>query len=541
MAWQKEALVLASTLVVYTLSSSDVVVTSSQGKLRGRSNAVFGNPVETFLGVPYALPPVGNRRFRKPVPLTTWDGVYDATVPKQSCMQPVQSGRFEAPVPFSEDCLYLNVWTPSTSDSLRRPVLVWFYGGLYMVGSAYVDIYNATVLAAFNDLVVVSCDFRSSMYGFFESGDAEEGPGNVGLWDQRLVLVWIRDNIAAFGGDPDQVTLFGVSSGSMLAHAHVLSPLSRGLFRRVYLMSGTLNINVHSDSATDSVYKGNQVAAIVGCATPFQDLTTHTRRVLDCLRNVTADRIDAATVIAMLPGLVFFMPTFRSEFIPMLPSAASEAGAFSPVDAVVSVTSNEGSFAFVNQFDQRLLDPCLSDIDMETLQAEVEQLLRMWVKEKVLPFAQGYVATAAPGNKIALRDKAVDFLGKHNAYCQSRFFAEDHSKFAINVYAQVFAHRSKKSTLPEWVAASHMDDVPYTFGIPFLEPDKYTDEDRNFSAVLMKSLAAFAENGVPKIPELQYWPPFSATSPNFAWLQPGNYSLLKDFLGTTCDLWRNFL
>ncbi|XP_050035422.2 acetylcholinesterase-like [Dermacentor andersoni] len=495
MAWQKEALVLASTLVAYTLSSPDVVVTTSQGKLRGRSNVVFGNPVETFLGIPYALPPVGNRRFRKPVPLTTWDGIYDATVPKQSCMQPLPSGSFAANVPFSEDCLYLNVWTPRTSDSLRRPVLMWFYAGMYMVGSAYVDIYNATVLAASNDLVVVSCDFRSSMYGFFDSGDDEKGPGNVGLWDQRLVLMWIRDNIAVFGGDPDRVTLFGASSGSMLVHAHVLSPQSRGLFRRVYLMSGTLNVNVHADSTSESIHKGNKVAAIVGCATPFQDLTTHTRRVLDCLRNVTADRIDTATVIAMLPGLVFFMPTFRSEFMPMLPSAASDAGQFSPVDAVVSVTSNEGSFAFVNQFDKRLLDPSLSDIDMETLQAEVEELLRMWIKEKVLPLAQSYVATAVPGNKVALRDKAVDFLGMHNAYCQSRFFAEKHSMLATNVYAQVFAHRSKKSTLPEWVAASHMDDVPYTFGIPFLEPDKYTDEDRHFSAVLMKSLAAFAKNG----------------------------------------------
>ncbi|KAL3220530.1 hypothetical protein MRX96_029807 [Rhipicephalus microplus] len=180
-----------------------------------------------------------------------------------------------------------------------------------------------------------------------------------------------------------------------MAHAHVLSPLSRGLFRRVFLMSGTLCTDTLSDSVTESIIKGNEVARIVGCADSFQDLTTHTQRVLDCLRKVDAWPLIRATAAAMVPKFLFFMPTFKSEFLPLLTSDASAAGAFAPVDALVSVVSNEGTFPFVYQTDNRLLDPDLKDISTEYMRAACEDLLNSWTKDKIVPLGHCLLGSCA--------------------------------------------------------------------------------------------------------------------------------------------------
>ncbi|XP_077561748.1 acetylcholinesterase-like [Haemaphysalis longicornis] len=521
-------------------ASEDVIVTVSQGQLRGRFSTIFGHPINSFTGIPYAEPPVGKRRFLKPEPLNAWSGVYDATESKDSCMQTRRSKNLPIPVPLSEDCLYLSLWTPSTSDSERRAVLVWFYGGIYEVGSMYESMYNATILSALNNVVVVTCDYRMSTFGFFDASD-DGSPGNVGLWDQLLVLEWVRDNIAVFGGDSERVTLFGVSSGAMLVHAHVLSSQTKGLFRRVYLMSGTLTTDSQVDSVTESIAKGNKVAVNAYCSNPYQDLTTHTKRVLDCLRNVTASDMASITANTTLPKFFLFMPTYKTEFIPWLPSEASEAGAFPPVDAVVSVTANEGSFPFIFQPDDRLLDPDLERLSMDTLRAAIKSLFRGWLKDKYYPLAVKYLDNAIPEDKVSLRATACDYFGKQNTYCSSRFFVEKHSQAEAKVYAQVFAHRSKKSPLPEWMGVPHMEDVVYTFGIPFIEEGNYTDEDRNFSRQLMKSLVSFAETGEPQVPGGLPWPQFSLENPYFMWLQPGNYGLVNDYYGTACDGWRKFL
>ncbi|KAH7951794.1 hypothetical protein HPB52_012995 [Rhipicephalus sanguineus] len=364
-----------------------------------------------FIGIPYANPPVGNLRFRKPEPKAPWSGVYDATFPKTSCIQPQMPAVFPIPVDLSEDCLYLNVWTPSTTDGRKRPVFVWLFGGIYIAGSAYQDMYNATVLSAFNDLIVVSFDYRQSIYGFLDTGTTE-GPGNLALWDQRLVLEWVRSNIAVFGGDPETVTLSGVSSGSMMAHAHVMSPLSSGLFKRVFLMSGTLFTDTTSDSVTESIVKGSAVARIVGSANSFQDLTTHTERVLDCLREREAWQLDVGTVAVMLPKFLFFMPTFKSEYLPFLTSVASASGAFTPVSALVSVVSNEGTFPFIYQTDYRLLDQDIKDVSPDYMRIACENLLNTWTKDKVVPLGVAYIERAPPEDKLAVREATCDFFGR---------------------------------------------------------------------------------------------------------------------------------
>ncbi|KAH6930385.1 hypothetical protein HPB50_013170 [Hyalomma asiaticum] len=472
---------------------STVTVSTTKGRVRGYTDAFLHKQVEVFLGVPYAKPPVGELRFGKPQLPDSWDGIYEATSVKDSCMQARVPWVFHIPTPLSEDCLYLNVWTPNATQGTNLPVLVWFYGGIFKIGSAYETRYNAIALSALNDVVVVSCNFRLSIFGYL---DAETIPGNVGLWDQLLVLQWVQENILSFGGDPNLVTAFGQSSGAMAIHDILVSPYSSGLFRRIFLMSGTQNTDTDIDSVCQSTSKGNAAAKALGCADIFKDLENHPEVVIDCLKERSAAEVSEASENVTAPKLLAFLPTFATKFLPLLPSVAIEEGQFRPVDALVSVAANEGAFAYVMQPDRELLWGDLRDYDQSELKDTLyNDILSSWLKDSVLPLAEMYLNVASPADNAQLRQAVADVIGNHYFYCPSRFFAEMHTAAGGNVYPFVFGHRSKKSDLPEWVRNTHMDDVPYVLGIPFVEQGNYTEEDREFSAFMMRTVVSFAREG----------------------------------------------
>lgn len=528
-------------LVSSALAAHPDVVPTKGGDVRGKLQDVLGKHVQVFLGIPYASPPVGNLRFLRPQPPSSWGGVYNATSVKDSCMQPRVPWVFYIPTALSEDCLYLNVWTPNASLALDLPVFVWFHGGIFKLGSSYETRYNGAALAALNDVVVVSGNFRSGMYGFFDAND-KHSPGNMALWDQVFIMRWVQRNIENFGGNPELVTLFGESSGAMDIHLHLMSPFSVGLFRRVFLMSGTESIQGGMNSVYESIGTGNKVSTVLGCADAFQDLTIHTERVLKCLRNSPADDIVNATDEATAPKLLAFFPTFKTEFVPYLPSDSMKKGLFQPVDAMISVITNEGAFAYLMQPDEKLLQDDLSGYEQDVFTSEVQNVLNGWLKDNIFHLAMEELDNCTLCDRAALRQASADFMGKHYYYCPTRFFSEAYSAHGGTLYGLFFGHRSKKSTLPNWMYNTHMEDIPYYFGIPFLEAENYTDEDREVSAYVMKALATFGLDGKPTPPDGQQWPAFTSNRPNFLWLQPQNYTLVKDFYGgTACDLWRNFL
>ncbi|XP_070394219.1 acetylcholinesterase-1-like [Dermacentor albipictus] len=520
------ALVLPS-----SYATSSVVVSTADGFLRGLSQTVLGKDIQVFLGIPYAKPPVEELRFQKPQPLSPRDGVYDATGAKNSCIQSPYPKIFDIPMKLSEDCLYLNVWTPLASERLKLPVLVWLHGGMFTAGSAYEARYNGSALAALNDVAVVSCNFRLSVFGFLDANHTE-APGNLGLWDQLFVLQWVRRNIHAFGGDPHAVTLFGESSGARMTHAHVLSPHSRDLFHRVFLMSTAMSHDTCVDTVAQSIAKGNVLSKAVGCGS--FDLATNTSQALECLRRREAEEICTATQLT-------FRPTLETEFLPFLPSVASENEYFSTVDAMVSVTANEGPFVFLVLRDDEVVKDDLSTVGGDLLKASVDSLMRTFFKDSFRAVATDYMKAIPADNKTALRQMVAGLMGDCFFNCPTRLFAEKYSAKGRKVYAVVFAHRSRKSQLPEWFGATHLQEVQFVFGIPFLGPANYTDEDREYSVYAMKSLTSFARTGVPVLPDGTEWPEFSLQHGDFIWLQPGNYTMAKNFVATSCDLWRTLL
>jgi para-nitrobenzyl esterase len=224
-------------------------VQTTYGKLRGEAR---GGHL-AFLGVPYALPPVGELRFQAPQKPAAWSGVRDAIAFSCSAPQdPLAAPGFKAEGPESEDCLYLNVYTPK-ADGARRPVLFWIHGGGFSHGSGAQPSYNGGPLAERGDVVVVSINYRLGALGYLYLGDhggARWGAAaNAGQLDQIAALRWVHDNIASFGGDPEQVTIFGESAGAVAVCTLLAMPEARGLFSKAIAQSGTANRLGNTDTA----------------------------------------------------------------------------------------------------------------------------------------------------------------------------------------------------------------------------------------------------------------------------------------------------
>ena len=230
---------IAAALLTPAVGVAAPVVGVATGKLEGVADA----GVESFKGIPFAAPPVGELRWRAPQPAAAWNGVRSAKAFGHDCMQQPFAGD-DAPLTTTpaEDCLYLNVWRPAGAQGKKLPVLVWIYGGGFINGGSSPDIYQGTPFAR-DGIVYVSFNYRVGRFGFFgfpelSRQDADRGLlGNYGYMDQLAALKWVQANIAAFGGDPAQVTVFGESAGGGSVNFLLTSPLSQGLFARAVVQS----------------------------------------------------------------------------------------------------------------------------------------------------------------------------------------------------------------------------------------------------------------------------------------------------------------
>ncbi|XP_029142170.1 cholinesterase-like [Protobothrops mucrosquamatus] len=237
-------LLLLFPLASSSASNGDTVVTTSSGPIKGKQFLAGSGSVTAYLGIPYAEHPLGKLRFQKPLPHQPWTQTLEATSFGNSCLQFIfrdvpEAETFTPKTPLSEDCLSLNIWVPHPQRPSPVPVLVWIHGGGYFMGSSSLDIYNGASLAATENVIVVSINYRLGALGFLYLPEA--APGNLGLWDQQLALKWIKENAAAFGGDPFPKGIFGESAGGSSVNFHLLAPKSQDLFAQAVIQSGTAN------------------------------------------------------------------------------------------------------------------------------------------------------------------------------------------------------------------------------------------------------------------------------------------------------------
>src|SRR5271155_5473452 len=236
-----EALLLVIVPATSAIALAQSPTTSTES---GAISGIRESGLHIYKGVPFAAPPVGDLRWRPPAPVTPWTGTRKAEAFAPACMQTGVSMPGETPPSVSEDCLYLNIWTPAKTAQERLPVIVWIYGGGYINGSASMPLYWGDQLAQ-KSVIVVTIAYRLGPLGFLAHpeltrGSPHHSSGNYGLMDQMAALEWIQKDIAAFGGDPKNVTIAGQSSGSMSVSMLMASPLAKGLFQRAIGESGGL-------------------------------------------------------------------------------------------------------------------------------------------------------------------------------------------------------------------------------------------------------------------------------------------------------------
>ena len=281
----------------------DVVAHTKLGDILGDVRRVPGaGQILTFRKIPFAIPPVDKLRFRKPVPYGSWNGVLNGQTFGPSCMQ--DSSSLSPSLPnkdMSENCLHLNIYVPhQLSSNSDKSVMVWVHGGGYTMGQSFA--YNGTELALRGDVIVVTINYRLGPFGFLRT-DSKVSPGNYGLWDQNMAFQWVHDNIEAFGGNPNSVTIFGESAGGGSVSFQSLYPGNQGLFQRVIAQSGVATSWILRVDNTTAEAAALNMSTALGCN------SSNTTEIVECLRVLSAKSF----ISVAIPGAS--MPVVDDDFV----------------------------------------------------------------------------------------------------------------------------------------------------------------------------------------------------------------------------------
>ncbi|XP_060525638.1 juvenile hormone esterase-like [Cylas formicarius] len=312
---------------------ADLVVDIPDGRVRGHEIKTESSSMYAFQGIPYGRPPVGKLRFQAPLPSEPWEGMLEANRTGASCIVQVQ---FEGDPDIgeqSEDCLFLNVYTPAREISEKLPVLFWIYGGAFVGGCATYDYYGPDDLVN-QDVITVTVNYRIGFYGFLSTED-KAILGNAGLKDQLLALKWARKNIEFFGGDPEKITIFGESAGGISVGAHILNRKSTGLFRAAICQSGCSLETVLQVNARQNVYN---LAKIIDPTISEGNTTVEVRDFLQSLSTEVLN--EAGTKLGVQLGAVVEVKDedayITEPTVPLL-----ESGDFNQVPLIIGTVSEE--------------------------------------------------------------------------------------------------------------------------------------------------------------------------------------------------------
>ncbi|KAJ3182754.1 hypothetical protein HDU87_008093 [Geranomyces variabilis] len=326
------------------------IVTTTSGAVRGtvRSPGLF-----IWRGIPYAAPPVGPLRFKAPQPVKPWDGVLDTTRFGADAIRSVLGDIKMSVMPESEDCLFLNVWSSGLKGP-ARPVMVYIHGGAYIDGSGSIPLYNGRHLAQRGDVVVVTINYRLGALGYLYMPSIPSMDSNLGLRDQVFALEWVRDNIAAFGGDPDNVTIFGESAGGNAVTTLLAVPSARGLFARAIAQSPTVTHVWPAElgAAISAEFCAALVAAAAKAKYPTTTTTTASDDVETVLREISAVDIGPfygshfRAVAASRPGWSGFSPVVDGTFLPMDPLDATRAGLTADIPLLLGTNRDEAALFY---------------------------------------------------------------------------------------------------------------------------------------------------------------------------------------------------
>jgi para-nitrobenzyl esterase len=477
--------VLSSQVSMAYVPPALVRVEIPQGTLEGES---LGE-VLAFRGIPYATPPVGNLRFQPPQPAHPWTGVRSALDMGPSCPQLIDDDPTENnDQVMAEDCLSLNVWTPKV-DARKRPVMVWIHGGAFVVGSSRNTYYDGAHLAARGDVVVVSLNYRLGAWGFLSLegfGGRYARSANIGLQDQVAALQWVHNNIAKFGGDPANVTLFGESAGASSVGALLSMPVAKGLFARAILESGVPSKRP-VEARERSARLAREFLKQAGVSTPDGLATKTMRNLLDAQQHIFDDHSDLGTFVPWVDGTV----------LQEQPFAVVASGRGNRVPILIGTTAEE--MRYFSTAEDLGLERKPKSLLMQQLEAaagpHAQQVFDTY--QRLYPNWGDMVVQIA--SDAVMRFPSIELAEQASAYQP--------------VYMYLFTYRSN-STYKNFGSA-HAMEVPFVFGlVDQPEVIVFTGRDPRRHALadaVMDRWLAFARTGNPTVTPGPPWKPYDKT------------------------------
>ena len=480
------------------MTGTGPLVKVSAGALRGLD--VGG--VHVFRAVPYASAPVGTLRFRPPVKCEPWDGIREATefgaiAPQYPTPLETMQGRMD--LPQNEDCLTLNVWAPPASDDAGRPVMVWIHGGAYMNGTGASDWFDGTSFAATHGVVLVTINYRLNVFGYLHLAgiaDGEEGAGNCGLLDQIAALQWVADNIAAFGGDPGKVTVFGESAGAMSVGVILGTPAADGLFQRAILQSGAA---VNVTSAEDATAVTRDVLTELGLTADEDGIAAlrqlPTDRILAAYGAVGQHRYSRAAPeeLAMLSA-----PVVDGVVLPQEPMSAIREGLSADVAVMIGTDLDEMEV-------MRLQDERFYGFGDDEVTRRFTKIFGARVDEALALYR------GLPGDTTANLWTAVDtdriFLAPAIALAEARWAGGGPTWLYLFTWATpAFGGR---------LGALHTLEIPFVFNTLDRGPSPEltggpSDTTRSLAERMHRTWAEFARNGDPNNDGIPSWPAYES-------------------------------
>jgi para-nitrobenzyl esterase len=477
------ALVAAGPVASAGAAGGPVAVTAN-GAVQGLATA--SGTLDEFLGIPYAAPPVGALRWQPPQPAASWPGVRDATQFGPHC--PQLAGPFgEAST--SENCLYLNVFTPAAGAD--HPVMVWIHGGALVSGES--NDYDPTALVE-HGVTVVTINYRLGALGFLAHpalADANGQSGDYGLMDQQAALRWVQRNIASFGGDPRNVTVFGESAGGLSTLSQVASPQAKGLFEKAIVESGSYNLTQASLASAESA--GEAFATKAGCAS----------QSAACLRSLPV------SVILADQDASGYTPNINTEILPQSLGTAFATGDFNRVP-IINGTNHDEWRLFV-----ALSALAGNPVTAANYQAMIASTLDVPATAAAV-IAAKYPLTAYPSPSVALGAVGTDAIFACPA------LAIDQS---VSRFVPTFAYEFNDENAPEDFlppvsfpyGAAHASEIQYLFALPTAAfPGHLSAQQQQLAAIMKGYWTNFASHGNPG----PFWPMFNSLTPTMQSLVP---------------------
>lgn len=512
--------------------SDPSLVRTTGGLVRGNVDSEY----RQFLGIPYAAPPVDSRRWKAPQPAPSWRGVRDASLPKDKCPQFGYTGPGVGSAVGNEDCLFVNVTTPNKPSKKKLPVMVGIHGGGYTGGSGTDDDVRGLVQRA--DVIVVTLNYRLGAFGFLShpalTAESREASGNYGFLDQQAALVWVKENIAEFGGDPNNVTIYGVSAGGNSVWAHLISPRSAGLFQRAISVSGlwstSWNWMGYDEPAqpfelADAEAIGSRFAQALGC-------TGSGRSAASCLRNSTA--ADLVELGGTDLGPVYFVwgPTTGGAVLPRTLRAALSTGAFNRVPIINGSTHDEAMPYVMMPFWIYTNNPLTPEVYAQTLSTRFgDDASTVLARYPVETYGAAACAYSAVDTDVqnACYTRAITRLAAAYTKVYAYEFNDPQAPYG-DFWSTVFG-----GPPPYALRAYHASDVQYF--LPSRDGNgAFTPEQVRLSDQMIEYYTSFARSGTPQ--GATPWLPYDPRVDSIQSLAPSAIAPITSFASDhQCDFW----